>query len=97
MSPGSLLDMLRRRGKIRPEDLNHMQLAKPVDLKELKSLWLGALEAAESFVKNRPPEDEEGCLYYDAVSKRFVDPSQSKANVVPHFGRPGGVLPRLMD
>ncbi len=94
-SPLSLLELLRRRGKIHPEDLKRLHLTEPLDVRQLKKDWLEALESAETFVRNCPPE-EVGCLYYDPKLQRFTDPNLGDgAAVVPHFGRPGGVLPRV--
>jgi hypothetical protein len=49
----------------------------------------------EGFVASRPPE-EIGCLYYSATRRAFVDPREA-GDSIPHFGRPGGVLPRIAD
>jgi hypothetical protein len=96
-SPLFLLELLRRRGRLRPEDLARLHLSEPMDVRRMKTDWLEALEAAEDFIKTRPPE-ESGCLYYAPASKRFVDPDKAgEGQVLPHFGRPGGVLPRVMD
>jgi hypothetical protein len=90
-----LMDLLRRRGKLRPEDLTRLRLTAPVELTLLKQDWLDALEAAESFVQSRPSE-ELGCLYYSPEQRTFVLPQPGDL-VVPHFGRPGGVLPLISD
>lgn len=59
--------------------------------------WLAALEAAEAFVRSRAP-DEAGCLYDSPGLARFMAPGpDGPADVVPHYGRPGGVLPRVLD
>lgn len=94
-SPLSLLELLRRRGRLRPEDLARLDLAAPVDLVDLKREWLEALDSVEPFVESRPP-DELGCLYYSSDQQAFVDPRDAD-DAVPHFGRPGGVVPRLVD
>ena len=94
-TPLSLLELLRRRGRVRPEDLARLNLAVDVDLKALKSEWLGALGSVEPFVYSRPSE-EIGCLYYSASRRSFVDPRLAE-DAVPRFGRPGGVLPRVGD
>ena len=91
----SLLELLRRRGRVREEDLARLDLAVPIDLQTLKQEWLKALDSVESFVTSRPPE-EIGCLYYSAVRRAFVDPREV-TDSVPHYGRPGGVLPRLAE
>lgn len=92
-TPLSLLELLRRRGKIRAEDLARLDLAEPLDLHEVKRAWLAALDAVEPFVASRPA-GEIGCLYHSASKRAFVDPRDA-ADAVPHFGRPGGVLPRI--
>jgi len=94
-TPLSLLELLRRRGRVREEDLARLDLAGPVDLHTMKLEWLEALDSVGPFVTSRPPE-EIGCLYYSATRKEFVDPREV-TDAVPHFGRPGGVLPRVAD
>ena len=95
-SPLSLLELLRRRGKIRPEDLSRLHLSAPIDVHQLKQDWMEALGSAESFVASRPP-DEIGCLYFAPDSGSFINPETAKAKVIKHYGRPGGILPRLVD
>jgi hypothetical protein len=92
-TPAMLLDLLRRRGRYRPEDFARLHLAQPVDLPKLKLRWLAALDAAERFFTTRDP-NEVGCLYYSRSLGNFVEP-QPGDDVVPHYGRPGGVLPTL--
>ena len=94
-TPLSLLGLLQRRGRIHAEDLARLDLAEPIDLHETKNAWLEALDSVEPFVAPRPPE-EIGCLYYSASQHRFVDPREV-TDAVPHFGRPGGVLPRIIE
>jgi len=94
-TPLSLLELLRRRGRVREEDLARLDLAEPVDLQELKRDWLEAIDSVEPFVESRPP-GEIGCLYYSASRSKFVDPREV-SDAAPHFGRPGGVLPRIVD
>jgi hypothetical protein len=98
-TPLSLLELLRRRGKHRPEEFSRLHLAQPIELQAMKSAWLNALEEAEVFIRSRPA-DEIGCLYYDDAQARFVAPTQpgrlaQGSAVVVHYGRPGGVLPRI--
>lgn len=95
-SPLSLLELLRRRGRVRREDLARLHLAESVDLKQLKVEWLAALEAADRFARRRPAA-EAGCLYYSTEQQRFVDPDEpGTGTVVIHYGAPGGVLPRII-
>jgi hypothetical protein len=99
-TPWSLLEQLKRRGRYRPEDVERLDLAEPFDLVEAKTRWLAALEAAEAFIAGRPP-DEAGCLYYSAEEDRFVAPKPGTdledTGILPHFGRPGGVLPTIPE
>lgn len=99
-TPLSLLEHLRRAGRYRPEEIERLDLAVPFDLVEGKERWLAALDAAEEFVRARPP-DEIGCLYYSEKLGRFEAPDPDadveSQGLVPHYGRPGGVLPRPSD
>lgn len=96
-SPGSLLAMLRRRGRLQPEDLKRLDLVAEMDIAEVKLAWLEALDEAESFVRARAIA-EVGCLYYSPSAQRFVSPGPgAPTDVVPHFGRPGGVLPAMLS
>ena len=100
-SPLSLLELLKRRGKYQQDDFLRLQLVQPVDLTDLKSQWLNALDSAEHFIAASNPE-ETGCLYYDTESKQFIAPtptqrSNAEKAIIPHFGRPGGVLPSFQS
>lgn len=98
LTPRSLLELLKRRGRLRPEDFARLELVEPFDLVGSKAKWLAALEQAEQFARQRPA-DEMGCLYYSTQEKRFVLPnsvtSLDQQSIVAHFGKPGGVLPRI--
>lgn len=93
-TPLSLLALLQRRGRYRPEDFARLHLSEQPDLPSLKSAWLEALASAERFARNRPAE-ELGCLYYSGAKQAFVGTLEEVAqdDVTPHYGRPGGVLP----
>jgi hypothetical protein len=94
-TPLGLLELLRRRGRYRSEDFTRLHLAGPVDLPALKREWLAALDEAERFIRSRPPE-EIGCLYYSPSAEAFVAPARgATTDAVVHYGRPGGVLPRV--
>jgi hypothetical protein len=99
-TPLSLLELLKRRGRYRPEDFARLRLAAPFDLPQAKETWLAALAGAETFVRERPP-DEAGCLYYAVTGGRFVmpraDASLADQGILPHYGAPGGVLPRVAE
>lgn len=97
-TPLSLLELLKRRGRYRPEDFVRLALTEPFDLVAAKQTWLAALDGAEDFVRSRPP-DEIGCLYWSRQRQAFVMPEagDTSADVTPHFGAPGGVVPRVVD
>ncbi|MEX2181344.1 MAG: nucleotidyl transferase AbiEii/AbiGii toxin family protein [Gemmatimonadaceae bacterium] len=99
-SPLALLEQLRRRGGARPEEFARLQLAVPFDAPAAKVAWRAMLEGAETFARQRPP-DEVGCLYYHAGDRRFALPVEDRPlaaqGLVPHFGAPGGVIPRVAD
>lgn len=100
LSPLSLLELLKRHGRYRPEDFSRLQLAEPFDLPSAKQEWLAALERADAFARERSPE-ESGALYYSARRDGFClpepDVSLEEQGLVVHFGEPGGVLPRITD
>jgi len=96
-TPLSILSLLQRRGRYRQEDFSRLSLREPVDLIALKSAWLSALSEADTFIRARPPQ-EMGCLYYSRSRRAFVgrfEPAEVGKDVIPHYGRPGGVLPRI--
>ena len=96
-TPFALLEILRRRGKYHQDDFGRLKLTTgPVDLPALKARWLTALTEADAFVRRRPPS-EAGCLYYSPSQARFVSPDDHAADAVPHYGRPGGVLPQVVE
>ncbi len=84
-------------GRDEPRDFARLRLTEPIDLPALKTRWLTALSDADAFIRSRPP-DEAGCLYYSRRLERFVTPGPiGHDDAVPHYGRPGGVLPRVLD
>jgi hypothetical protein len=94
-TPYSLLEILKRRGKYRPEDFSRLILKETIDIIQIKSVWLETLSQAETFIKTQDPS-QIGCLYYSSKEKKFVDPTYS-TDTIPHFGSPGGVLPRMIS
>ena len=99
-APRSLLELLKRRGRYRPEDFTRLHLAEPFDLIQAKTTWLDALAVAEAFVRGRPSV-EVGCLYYSADRQVFEMPASgtdlTTGGLAVHFGSPGGVIPRIRE
>lgn len=93
MNPDMLLDLLSRKGKFRPRDLERLILAETLDLEALHAQWSRSLDAAKSFVDSRPPA-EAGRLYVNPADGGFFTPS-ADADYRLHEPSPGGVLPRV--
>jgi hypothetical protein len=100
LTPLSLLELLKRRGRYCSEDFARLNITEKFDLVRAKETWLTALTEADAFARERPQE-EYGCLYYSTREEGFVlpggDASLPDQEIVPHFGMPGGVLPRFAD
>jgi len=96
----SLIELLKRKGRHRPEEMARLDLAAPFDPAASKETWVRALADAETFARSRPA-DEVGCLYHLAELGAFAVPdseySLEDQGLVAHFGGPGGVLPRVVD
>src|SRR5262245_24771889 len=63
-TPAFLLDQMNRHVRFQESDLMGENLARPVDLKDLKRQWIAARERAEKLFAQLPAEDF-GCLYLD--------------------------------
>ncbi|TVP59445.1 MAG: hypothetical protein EA351_01525 [Gemmatimonadales bacterium] len=96
LSPHAILELLKRRGRPRQSELDRLHLARPLDAERAKDRWLRALEHGERFVSSRPA-GELGCLYFHPETGAFRAPEEGHSledqGLVPHFGRPGGVIP----
>ena len=99
-TPASLLGQLKRRGRYQPEEIARLTLAAPLDLVEMKTAWRAALSEADRFIGERP-HGEVGCLYYSPSRDCFVAPSPGislkEQGLIPHFGRPEGILPKVAE
>lgn len=60
-TPLSLLELLKRRGRHRPEQLSRLNLAAPFDLVASKAVWLAALDEAEQFARRAPARRSAVC------------------------------------
>lgn len=91
-SPGSLLELLARKGRYHREDFAEVQLVEPPDLQLLKQIWLSAIADARALIARLPDEDA-GCLYTDPTTGKFVTPGESLAGLRRHRGACGGIIP----
>jgi hypothetical protein len=95
LNPEMLLELLARKGRVRQEDLDRLDLAQPVDLRQAVGVYRKALEQGKKWIRTRPP-GEAGCLYRRPKSGLFFAPMPEDACDV-HQGAPGGVLPVFDD
>jgi len=95
-TPTLLLDQTSRHSRFQESDLKGENLARPVDLKELKKQWLAARDRAERLF-DRLPDEELGCLYLNPESKPVTpDPDDPHfADLKRHFGSVRGAWPRI--
>lgn len=91
LNPEMLLELLSRRGRIRKEDMDRLDLAVPLDPVEQERIYREALKEGKAWITTRPPE-EAGCLYRRSESGGFFAPRADEPCLV-HWGRKGGVLP----
>lgn len=56
LTPLSLVELLKRHGRYRPEDFGRLRLTEPFDLARGKATWLAALADAERFARVRPAD-----------------------------------------
>jgi len=95
-TPDLLLDMVSRHVRFQETDLKAEMLARPLDLRELKTQWVAARENAEELFL-RLPECDLGCLYLDARNQPVTpDPdSPDFATLRRHLGCVRGAWPKI--
>jgi hypothetical protein len=95
-TPELLLDQTNRHSRYQESDLKGENLARPVDLRELKRQWLAARERAERLFAQLPSE-ELGCLYLDQENQPVTpDPSSPDfARLTRHKGSIRGAWPTI--
>jgi hypothetical protein len=95
-TPALVLDQTNRHSRYQESDLKGENLARPVDLRELKQQWLDARARAELLFEQLPAE-ELGCLYLDPENKPVTpDPSSPDfLKLTRHFGSICGAWPKI--
>jgi|GEM_PF-4351916 len=95
-TPALLLDMTNRHSDFHETDLKGENLARPVDLRQLKKKWLAAKERAESLFA-RLLEEELGCLYLGPANEPVTpDPADPNfAHLKRHVGSVRGAWPKI--
>jgi hypothetical protein len=97
-TPATILDLMNRHSRYQESDLKGENLARQVDLKELKEQWITAKERAEVLVAQLPP-DELGCLYL-SHDRRPVTPDPSSPEfpkLIRHRGSVLGAWPSITE
>ena len=95
-TPALLLDQMNRHARFQESDLKGENLARPVDLRELKRQWLAAQDRATILFASLPEEDL-GCLYLGPDNQPVTpDPDNVQfPQLKRHFGSVGGAWPKL--
>jgi hypothetical protein len=95
-TPNLLLDQTNRHARFQESDLKGENLARSVDLRQLKRQWLSARERAESLF-GRLSEGELGCLYLDSHNRAMTpDPDNPDfLSLKRHFGSVRGAWPTI--
>jgi hypothetical protein len=95
-SPNSLLELLQRKGRYHAVDFKRLRLNREINLQELKTEWLQALDQTRNVISYFPAADL-GCLYYDQRGGGFKVPERDTiAKYLLHFATVGGVLPQIL-
>jgi hypothetical protein len=95
-TPFSLLNYADRHSRYQESDLRRENLARSVDLKDLKTHWLAARERAEQLFA-KLPEEEIGRLYLDSQNNPVTpDPDDSAFSTLQrHSGSVRGAWPTI--
>jgi hypothetical protein len=91
-----ILDQTNRHSRYQESDLKGENLARPVDLRQLKQQWIDARARAERLFEQLPAQ-ELGCLYLDAGHNPVTpDPaSPDFAKLIRHQGSVRGTWPKI--
>ncbi len=98
LSPIGVIELLQRRGRVRPEEIARLALRTPVTVEQVRTDWHAMLTRADTFVRARPA-DEVGLLYVDRAGVARVPTvgiALEDQGLTPHRGAPGGVIARVV-
>jgi len=93
LNPTMLLELLARKGRMHPRDLERIRFAQAPHLPALSQQWDNALQSARNFVHSRPAK-EAGHLYIHTPSGKFFTPGADDPYAL-HAPTVGGILPRI--
>ncbi|MDD2708710.1 MAG: nucleotidyl transferase AbiEii/AbiGii toxin family protein [Verrucomicrobiae bacterium] len=94
MTPEMILGEANRNAKFTQEQIDSLQLVKPLSIRELKEVWIEARRRAAELIRQLPPE-EVGCLYLEKDGTPVTpDPSGGNfSSLCRHFGCVKGAWP----
>ncbi len=98
LSPEMIVDMARRHAKYRQEELDAVRPVQPMNVRELKQVFLQAADEAEALFQ-KLPSSEMGCFYLDAQLRPVCpDPAAPGfAALTRHYGSVKGAWPRIAE
>jgi hypothetical protein len=97
-TPQMVLEQAGRHCAYTQSDIDRLDLRVPLDLRELKSRWLAAVDDANRLTASLPPE-ELGCLYITSnqVPVTPVPEDPDFAGLTRHMGSLRGTWPTVSD
>lgn len=97
LSPGFILEELARIQRYPAPAYQELSLARPIDPKALKRIWLDALNRARTLFDDDLLDAPYGCFFLNGEGQP-VTPSKSPwPQLRPHFGSVRGCWPRLAE
>jgi len=95
-TPSFMIQNLGRHSRYQESDLRQEKLARPVDLRSLKTRWLAAIESATRLFEILPAE-EVGCLYLDHTNTPVTPDPESPdfGKLKRHWGSVRGAWPTM--
>ncbi len=95
-TPALLCEQLRWHGKITQEQLDKMALTQPLNVQEVKAIWLDLIQRAEEYVKRLPAADL-GCFYLHPESRVPFASHVPTQSLQRHFASNRGAWPKVAD
>lgn len=80
-TPGSLFELIKRKGRFREDDMRKLHLKETPDLQLLKARWLDALDQAQSWIDSRPIH-ESGCIYETTHENKAFAPAYAHSSAI---------------
>jgi len=99
-TPGSLFELIKRKGRFQEEEINKLHLKKRPHIQSLKTTWLLAIAQAQVWIDSRPI-DESGCIYETIQEREAFAPEathQKNVDYTLRLGSMGGsAIPQFSE